>query len=233
MTRRNYQFFEKASSYYGEMMRTKPLYRQMRPIVLPRLGEKVLDIGNGGVNEFISPRTIFYVSLDFSFEMLKGAQRKGMHLVCGDALALPFKSNVFTTVLYSSLLHHLFGTRARDTIQKVRSALIQAYGCLQKEGNTIVIESCLPRFFEIMEILFFFVLKLAFCLTGQPEAFLFSVGTLKRLLLESGHGRIENVEVFGRRNPWEWVAPFLGLPYLKVPRGTIPARWMVLEGKKE
>jgi ubiquinone/menaquinone biosynthesis C-methylase UbiE len=215
------------------MMRTKPLYRQMRPIVQPRLGEKVLDIGSGGVNEFISPRTIFYVSLDFSLEMLKGAQGKGMHLVCGDALALPFKSNVFTTVLYSSLLHHLFGTRARDTIQKVRSVLIQAYGCLQREGNTIVIESCLPRFFEMVEKLLFFFLKLAFSLTGQPEAFLFSVGTLKRLLFESGHSGIKNFEVFGKRNPWEWVAPFLGLPYFKVPRGTIPARWVVLEGKKE
>lgn len=230
---RNYKFFQKASNEYHEMIKTKVLYEKVKSILEPRMGEKVLDIGNGGVNEFVFPRTIFYVGLDFSLEMLKGEQRKGIHLVCGDALALPFKSNVFTTVLYSSLLHHLFGARARDTIRKVRSALIQGYGCLQKEGNTIVIESCLPKSFEVMERLLFFCLKCLFSLTGQPEAFLFSVGTLKRLLLESGHSRVKNFEVFGKRNPWEWVAPFLGLPYLKVPRGTIPARWKVLEGKKE
>lgn len=231
MTRRNYQFFEKASSYYGEMMRTKPLYRQMRPIVQPRLGKKVLDIGSRGIN-LLSP-SVFYVGLDFSLEMLKKAREEGIYLVCGDALALPFKRDAFDTILYSSLLHHLFGDRVKDTVQGVKIALTQGYHCLRKGGNTVVIESCLPRFFEIMEILFFFFLKLAFSLTGQPEAFLFSVGTLKRLLLESGHGRIQNVEVFGRRNPWEWVVPFLGLPYLKVPRGMIPARWIVLEGKKE
>lgn len=233
MKSRNYQFFDKASSYYSEIMRTKPLYRQVVPLVESRLGEKVLDIGNGGINPFSRSTSVFYVGLDLSLEMQKRARREGINLVCGDALALPFKRDAFDTVLYSSLLHHLFGKGAKDTIKRVRFALTQGYGCLRKGGSTIIIESCLPCFFERMERLLFFFLKFIFSLTGQPEAFLFSVGTLKKLLFESGHGGVETVEVFGKRKPWEWVAPFLGLPYVKVPRGMIPARWVFLEGKKK
>jgi len=233
MISRSHRFFDKASEGYRERAASHVLYRKMKPIILPREGKKVLDIGNGGVDVFRSSRATFYVGLDLSLEMLKKAKGENIHLVCGDALSLPFKQQVFNTVLYSSLLHHLTGRRVRDTIQRVRAALLQAHRCLDEEGNTLIIESCLPLFIETIERLSFLFLKIFSFLTGQPEALLFSEETLKKMMNECGYGEVKCYEVESEeKKPWEWTTLFMSLPFLKVPKFFVPATWVVLEGQK-
>jgi ubiquinone/menaquinone biosynthesis C-methylase UbiE len=233
MIKQSHRFFDKASEGYRERAASHVLYRKMKPIILPREGKKVLDIGNGGVDVFRSSQSTFYVGLDLSLEMLKKAKGESIHLVCGDALSLPFKKQVFNTVLYSSLLHHLTGRGVRDTIQRVGAALFQAHRCLDEEGNILIIESCLPSFFETMERFFFLFLKIFSFLTGQPEAFLFSEETLKKLMSECGYRMIKCCEVGPEeKKSWEWTTLFLSLPFLKVPKRFIPAKWVVVEGQK-
>jgi len=205
----------------------------MKPIILPQEGKKVLDIGNGGVDVFHSSQATFYVGLDLSLEMLKKAKGENIHLICGDALSLPFKKQVFNTVLYSSLLHHLTGRGLRDTIRRVKVALFQAHRCLDEEGNTLIIESCVPPFFETIERLSFLFLKIFCFLTGQPEAFLFSEETLKKMMSECGYGMLKCHEVDPEeKKSWEWTTLFMSLPFLKVPKRFVPAKWVVLEGQK-
>lgn len=233
MVKRSHRFFDKASGDYHERAASHVLYRKMKPIIFPREGRKVLDIGNGGVDVFRSSQATFYVGLDLSLEMLKKAKGESIHLVCGDALSLPFKKQVFNTVLYSSLLHHLTGRGVRDTIQRVRAALFQAHRCLDEEGNTLIIEPCLPLFFETMERLSFLFLKIFSFLTGQPEAFLFSEENLKKMMNESGYGEVKGYEVDPEeKKSWEWTTLFLSLPFLKVPKRFVPAKWVVVEGQK-
>jgi ubiquinone/menaquinone biosynthesis C-methylase UbiE len=234
MIKRSHRFFDKASEGYRERATSSVLYRKIKTIILPREGKKVLDIGNGGVDVFLSSRADFYVGLDLSLEMLKKAKGGNIHLVCGDALSLPFKKQVFNTVLYSSLLHHLTGRKVKDTIQRVKAALWEAHRCLDERGNTLIIEPCLPLFFETMERLSFQFLKIFSFLTGQPEALVFSEETLKKMMNESGYRRVNKCyEVSpGEEKPWEWITLFMSLPFLKVPKRFVPAKWIVLEGQK-
>jgi ubiquinone/menaquinone biosynthesis C-methylase UbiE len=233
MISRSHRFFDKFSEGYREKATADVLYREMKPIVLPREGKKVLDIGNGGVDVFLSSRADFYVGLDLSLEMLRKAKGGNIHLVCGDALSLPFKKQVFNTVLYSSILHHLTGRKVKDTILRVKAALREAHRCLDEEGNALIIESCLPLFFETMERLSFQFLKIFSFLTGQPEALLFSEETLGKIMKDCGYGEVKCYEVNPEeKKPWEWITLFMSLPFLKVPKIFVPAKWIVLEGQK-
>ncbi len=165
--------------------------------------------------------------------MLKKAKGGNIHLVCGDALFLPFKQQVFNTVIYSNLLHHLTGRGVRDTVHRVKTALLQAHRCLDEDGNTLIIESCLPLFIETIERLSFLFLKIFSFLIGQPEALLFSEETLKKMVDECGYRAVECIEVNPEeKKTCEWTSLFLGLPFLKVPKRFVPAKWVVLEGQK-
>jgi SAM-dependent methyltransferase len=193
-----------------------------------------LDIGNGGVDVFLSPQADFYVGLDLSLEMLKKAKGGNIYLVCGDALFLPFKKQVFNTVLYSSLLHHLTGKRVKHTTQRVKVALLQAHRCLETGGNILIVEPCLPFFLETIERLFFLFIKIFSFFTRQPEALLFSEETLKKMMNESSYGQVQCDEADPEeKKSREWTTLFMNLPFLKVPKILVPATWMVLEGRKQ
>jgi len=205
----------------------------MRAIIEPRMGEKVLDVGNGGVREFFSPQTSLYVGVDSSIEMMKRGKGEGAEKVCGEATFLSFRKEVFDTVFYRSLLHHLADRNPERTMERVKTALRESSLCLKKEGNVIVIEPCLTGFLERVERILFFIPRFFSFLTKQSEVFLFSAETLIRSLHESGFREIKVwTEDDGERNPWEWIAPFLGLPFVKIPLRFNPTKRIILEGKK-
>jgi ubiquinone/menaquinone biosynthesis C-methylase UbiE len=85
---RNQRFFKKASSYYKKFIEAENSlpWMRMRMIVEPRMGKKVLDVGNGGVRGFNSSQTSLYVGLDFSLEMLKKDENTSIYKVCGEAM---------------------------------------------------------------------------------------------------------------------------------------------------
>jgi SAM-dependent methyltransferase len=229
---RNRTFFDHASSYYQGLIRKRSSLQWITAIVEPRMGEKVLDVGNGGIREFFSPRTSLYVSLDSSLAMLrKGMDRNGQQ-VSGDATCLPFKGGIFDTVFYRSLLHHLAGSNGEEMTEGVREALRQGLNCLKQEGNVVIIEPCLPAFLERVEKILFFLLRAFFFLTGQSRVFLFSAGSLVESLREGGYQEIKTWKVPAERGKGAWIAPFIGLPFLKIPRGLNPARRFIFEGKK-
>ena len=199
----------------------------------PRMGRKVLDVGNGGVREFNSSQTSLYVGVDFSLDMLKKGENKGIHKVCGEAVNLAFREGSFDTLFYRSLLHHLAGKNVKETIQTIKTALGQGFSCLKPEGNVIIIEPCLPAFLEGAEKLLYHLLRAFFFLTKQSSVFLFSAGTLTRTLLESGYREIKvwKMDDHGR-SQWEFISPMIGLPFIKIPRGLNPARRTIFEARK-
>lgn len=89
---RTHQFFQRASDDYHHLIRTGNAFQFVRPIVEPRMGEKVLDVGNGGLKEFFPSCTSLYVGLDFSLEMLKRGPEKEFNLFA--EVPLPFPSKI-------------------------------------------------------------------------------------------------------------------------------------------
>src|SRR5512136_1196130 len=91
---RSQKFFHKLSSHYHDRIEKIGSLNRInvcKAIIEPRIGEKVLDIGNGGLKQFYSPETSFYVGVDFSLEMLRRGKNRTYDKVCAEAMNVPFK----------------------------------------------------------------------------------------------------------------------------------------------
>lgn len=230
---RNKKFFRSLSSCYQELIQRRTFLHWMRTIIEPRMGEKVLDLGNGGVREFFSRQTLLYVGVDLSWEMLKKGKEQTIQRICGEASFLPFKKEVFDTIFHRSLLHHLADKDIGRTMKRVKAVLHHESTFLKDKGNIIIIEPCLPVFWERIERIFFLILRAFFFLTRQPEIFLFSAESLISFLRESGYQEITLWEEdIKERSLWGWVTPSLGLSLFKIPRWLSPVRRVILEGKE-
>jgi len=232
-SRRSRRFFNHISTRYQNLTKGNIPPKSTRAIIESRMGGKVLDVGNGGVRRFFSPETFFYVGVDSSLEMLRKGEDKDIEKVCGEAAFLPLREGVFDTVFYRHLLHHLADRNPERTREMVKTVLHQGLACLEKKGNVIIVEPCLPLFLEKIERAFFFILKTFYFLTKQSDIFLFSVETLIRSLKEIGFREIE-VWHSGddEQNPWEWTRAFVGLPFLRIPKWMNPGRRTILEAKR-
>ncbi|NOZ63500.1 MAG: class I SAM-dependent methyltransferase [Caldiserica bacterium] len=71
-------------------------------------GKRILDVGcgNGIITEFLTASNEV-LGLDFSFSMLKMAEKKNFIPILGGASHLPFKSNTFDCVLGIGLLQYI------------------------------------------------------------------------------------------------------------------------------
>jgi ubiquinone/menaquinone biosynthesis C-methylase UbiE len=232
---RNQRFFKKASSYYKKFIEAEDSlpWMRMRMIVEPRMGKKVLDVGNGGVRGFNSSQTSLYVGLDFSLEMLKKDENTSIYKVCGEAMNLAFRGGSFDTLFYSYLLHHLAGKDIKGTMQAVKTALCEGLTCLKKEGNVVIIEHCFPTLLERVEKLLYYLIRAFLILTKQSNVFIFSAEALTRTLMESGYREIKVWEIDDKeRGQWEFVTAMVGLPFIKIPRWLNPAKTTILEARK-
>jgi ubiquinone/menaquinone biosynthesis C-methylase UbiE len=231
MKRSQQSFFQDVSTSYGDFIKARGSKEELRPWIETRMGRRVLDIGNGGIRDFISPVTQQYVGLDFSLSMLKQGG-EGIEKVCGDALCLPFKRETFDTLFYRSMLHHLTEGGSGETEARVKQVLTESLRLLKKGGNVIIVEPCISPWLERLEKIFHFFVRIFFRVIQQPEVFIFSAEHLKKVLEESVFGEIfvRKVGIAGSR--WRWVSPVIGLPKLKVPLALLPVNQVVLEAKK-
>jgi ubiquinone/menaquinone biosynthesis C-methylase UbiE len=231
--RRSQRFFNKVSFHYQDLIRQRITPDQVnvhQAIVEPLIGERVLDVGNGGVRRFYSPQTSLYVGVDFSLEMLKRGEDRTYHKVCGEAINLPFKEGGFDTILYFYLLHHLAQGSVGGTMEAVKKALREGSFRLKRGGNLIIAETCVPSFLEKVERAFFFILRIFLFFMRQSEVFLFSVETLTRILTQCGYKEIRTWKISGEEeSPWTWVPISIVFPNLKIPRWMNPSRGIIFE----
>jgi len=223
-------FFQNVSTSYGDFIKARGSKEELRQWIETRMGRRVLDIGNGGIRDFISPVTQQYVGLDFSLSMLKQGD-EGIEKVCGNALCPPFKKGIFDTLFYRSMLHHLAEGGRGKTEVRVKRALTEGLRLLKKKGNVIIVEPCISQWLERLERILHFFITIFFRVIKQPEVFIFSAEHLKKVLEESVIGEIfvRKVGVSGSR--WSWVSPVIGLPKLKVPLAILPVTQVILEVK--
>ena len=237
---RNQRFFDHLSLQYHDLIeKTISLNRtddreDRNDIIEARTGERVLDVGNGGLRGIDSIQTSFYVGVDFSLEMLRRGKNRTYDKVCGEATNLPFKEKGFNTVLYFYLLHHLAKESVGTSIEAIKKALREGSGCLKAGGNIIIAETCLPSFLEKVERAFFLILRAVLFFTKQSGVFLLSAETITQILAECGYREIKILEVYrGEGSPWEWIPISIAFPALKIPKWMNPSRIIIFEAKYE
>lgn len=201
MDKEQQTFFQKVSDDYGDFIKARASKEELRRRIEPRMGGRVLDIGNGGIRDFFSPMTQQYIGLDFSLSMLRKGNQGG-EKVCGDALALPFKKEIFDTLFYRSMLHHLARKKVNETEVRVKQALVEGYHLLEEKGNIMVVEPCISQGLEKIERVCYFLIKIFCRIIHQPEVLLFSAKRLRKMLKDSGYGQIseESIPPPGRKS---------------------------------
>jgi len=73
----------------------------------------------------------------------------------GDALQIPFPDESFDGVLISMLIHHLVGETVIESLGNARKAIHEAYRVLTFGGKLIIVESCIPSWFFVVEKIVF------------------------------------------------------------------------------
>jgi demethylmenaquinone methyltransferase/2-methoxy-6-polyprenyl-1,4-benzoquinol methylase len=139
------------------------------------LGERglVLDLCAGTLSLSEAYREYFngrILALDFSLEMLKVGEKKGLKYVypiCGDALMMPFRDESFDGVMMA------FGLRNLSQMEK---GLREVYRVLKKGGKLVILEFKRPR--GLLGTVYKLYLKgvlplLGGLITGDPESYLY------------------------------------------------------------
>lgn len=133
--------------------------------ISPKKDGKVLDIacGTGILFPKLVQKFRIVVGLDYSFPMLSVAKRKNLknvYLVRGNALKLPFKDEIFDTVVISLGLRHF---------SDIRKSLEETYRVLKPGGELHILEVGIPKN-PILEKLFLTFLKKVILPLGKLRA---------------------------------------------------------------
>lgn len=104
--------------------------------------DRVLDVGGGSGHLLNSIITETNIKQAYNCEFIPQAFKKQVNetitLVGGDALALPFKDNVFDYVVIQNVLHHLVDRTRKQSI-KLASRAISELKRVAKDGGCIII----------------------------------------------------------------------------------------------
>jgi hypothetical protein len=114
-------------------------------------------------------------------------------------MALPFKKEIFDTLFYRSILHHLAWEKVNETEVQVKQGLVEGYHLLEEKGNIIVIEPCISQRLEKIERVCYFLIKIFCQIIHQPEVLLFSAQRLRKMLKDSGYVQISEESIPPRR----------------------------------
>ena len=208
----NKEFF--AREGYGRLTETLDGYRNIRRAITDEVSgtDTLLDIGNGGVFEYDTAAVGSIVAVDLFLDDLPESHfPPNATARTGDALALDEPEGRYDAALHAFVYHHLVGERPADMIENSRKAIAEAERAVKPGGKLIVAESCVPRWFYLVERLAYHPLKLLArtpLLGGHPPTFQLTHPMLVELISE--RFRIERdyriplgrwITQFGRRWP--------------------------------
>jgi hypothetical protein len=83
-----------------------------------------------------------------------------------------------------------------------------------------------------MEVFFSPLIQWVMKWLGLPYVFLFSIRKLSFLLHQGGWSHLKPIHIKGTGKKGDWIAPIVGLPSLKIPRGLSPSKIYIIEGMK-
>ncbi len=156
----------------------------------------ILDIGNGGIFNYDTSGVKKIVALDLAPNLLKNAQQAdNIEYIEGNIIKLRYKDPEFDQAVMDMLVHHLAEKNFKVTRENVFESFKNTYRVLKDGGELIIMESCLPKFFEASEKLFFPFFRLATKMLNHPVVFQWNWLSLRDLLKESGFKNIEMYEI--------------------------------------
>ena len=148
-----------------------------------------VDVGNGGVFNYDVPALDKLVIVDIAEDLTKKTVlAPNVSFQYGNAVALPLDTGQFDTVLLQLILHHLAEYSVEVTRERSRRAIAEAWRVLKPGGRLVILESCLPKYWEIMERWLFPAFSMF--LTRHPLVFQWNWNSLADFCREAGFAEV-------------------------------------------
>jgi len=225
-------FDEVIDDYADETQSIQPeFYRNAAAFIDVALSgcKDVLDIGNGGVinYDFAHLARLDCADLSLSQTAVKRyASYDHIAFFASDIFDLKeIDDNTYDAVIVQAVLHHLAGSTRKQTDQNVLRALSSCMRVLKPGGRLLIVESVVPRSFELIERLFYPLMQLFFKLCKFGAVYQYSAHSLGRLIQREGYAIMESAPIALDRYVW--------VMRRKIPTALTPCRAVWLFLKKE
>lgn len=157
----------------------------------------ILDIGNGGIFNYDTSKAKKIIALDLSPNLINNAPKtaKNIEYKVGNIIELDINEPEFDQAVMDMLVHHLADKKISVTRSNVLKSFQNTYRVLKPGGELIIMESCLPKIFELTERFFFPLFRLLTSILKHPIVFQWNWNSLARLLKKAGFKNITLDEV--------------------------------------
>ena len=157
---------------------------------------KLLDIGHGGSFDYDTSEVNEITGLDLDQMIDTKYLTKNIKLEIGSALEIPSNLVNFDTVLLVMLIHHLIGDDVNENLENLDKCISESKKTLTREGKIIIVESCVPKWFYLVEKLLFKPSSyLINKLLKHPPAFQYTSEIILKVLEKNGFKNIKYEKV--------------------------------------
>ncbi|MDA9650331.1 class I SAM-dependent methyltransferase [Candidatus Pelagibacter sp.] len=152
---------------------------------------RLLDIGHGGSFDYDTNKAKEIIGLDLDQMIGEKLLPKNIQLKVGSALDIPNDLKNFDTTLLVMLIHHLIGKNVNENLKNLDKCLHESKKTLVDNGKLVIVESCVPHWFYLIEKLLF---KLSSIFINKflkhPPAFQFTKDIIVKSLKKNNYKKI-------------------------------------------
>ena len=185
--KKNLNFFDKNTKYQNNIKKIdtyKKIYIEISKKL--RGTKRLLDIGHGGVFDYNTKLIKQITGLDLTYMNYKNLP-KNVKLVNGSVLNIPKYLKNYDVVLINMLLHHLTGKNVNENYRNLTKSLKQIKKTLKTNGEFIIVESCVPDWFNKLEKLFYKIVSLILLkFINHPPVFQYTAQQISEELKKQG-----------------------------------------------
>jgi len=182
----NISFFSDNKSYQEEVENLETYKNIAKEITKSINGAvKVLDMGNGGFVNYKIPSSVRYIkAVDICIKKNKKINFK--HTIIdykyGDVLSYK-DSNKYDAVIMQNFLHHVVGENIKENYILLERAIKRMAVKTKRGGKLIILESTVPFWFELIEMILFLPAKFLVPLFFKhPVTFQYTPKTIEQIL---------------------------------------------------
>ena len=229
------EFFDeqhKSEAYRNLKKLTRGVDEAAAKIMNAEVAGRALSIGGTWEGFAPGPQMKSLTCLDLSEETLKEYAPKDAKRAVGDLYTYEFATEMFDSVVFALILHHVARGSWSHCRERVTAALARAKEWLAPGGSVFIIEYCPAPAWMPVQRLALPATKAFLSLAKQPLVVMHEREFYENALKEAGFSKVEARLISAPgTSDWTWFPVFMAVPWLRMPLKFYP-RMHIITGTK-